>query len=49
MEQGSGWHAAIITGAIARGELQPGVILVEKAMSGTDFVAEAPVAISRLS
>jgi lysine 6-dehydrogenase len=41
MEQGTGWHAAILTHAIAAGKVTPGVIPVEKAMSGADFVAEA--------
>ena len=41
MEQGTGWHASILTAAIAAGELQPGVIPVEKAMSGSDFVTRA--------
>lgn len=41
MEQGTGWHASIITAAIAAGELRPGVIPVEKAMSGSDFVGRA--------
>jgi len=41
MEQGTGWHAAILTEAIAFGRVARGVIPVEEAMSGTDFVAEA--------
>jgi lysine 6-dehydrogenase len=41
MEQGTGWHAAILTAAIARGQVAKGVIPVEEAMSGRDFVAEA--------
>lgn len=41
MEQGTGWHAAILTEAIARGRVPKGVIPVERAMSGADFVAEA--------
>jgi lysine 6-dehydrogenase len=41
MEQGTGWHAAILTGAIARGEVPKGVIPVEKAMSGSAFVEQA--------
>jgi hypothetical protein len=40
MEQGTGWHAAILTHAIAEQRVPPGVIPVEKAMSGKDFVAE---------
>lgn len=41
MEQGTGWHAAILTAAIARGQVRKGVVPVELAMSGKDFVAEA--------
>lgn len=41
MEQGTGWHASILTAAIARGEVEKGVIPVEKAMSGTTFVEHA--------
>lgn len=41
MEQGTGWHAAILTSAITRGEVSKGVIPVEKAMSGSDFVRQA--------
>jgi len=41
MEQGTGWHAAIMTEAIARGEIPPGVVPVERAMTGTDFVRHA--------
>lgn len=41
MEQGTGWHGAILTGAIARGEVPKGVIPVENAMSGSAFVAQA--------
>jgi len=41
MEQGTGWHAAILTAAIARGRVPKGVVPVELAMSGSDFVAEA--------
>jgi lysine 6-dehydrogenase len=41
MEQGTGWHAAILTGAIARGEVERGVIPIENAMSGTTFVDHA--------
>lgn len=41
MEQGTGWHAAILTAAIARGQVRKGVVPVELAMSGHDFVAEA--------
>jgi lysine 6-dehydrogenase len=41
MEQGTGWHAAILTHAIAEGKVPAGVVPVEKAMSGADFVAQA--------
>jgi lysine 6-dehydrogenase len=41
MEQGTGWHAAIMTEAIVRGEVERGVIPVERAMSGTEFVRQA--------
>lgn len=41
MEQGTGWHAAILTIAIASGHITHGVIPLEKAMSGSDFVDEA--------
>ncbi|MEW6569506.1 MAG: saccharopine dehydrogenase C-terminal domain-containing protein [Chloroflexota bacterium] len=40
-EQGTGWHAAILTAAIAQGKVRKGVVPVELAMSGRDFVAEA--------
>lgn len=42
MEQGTGYHTAIIAAAIAQGSIQPGVIELEKAMSGAQFVEEAP-------
>jgi lysine 6-dehydrogenase len=41
MEQGTGWHAAILTEAIAFGWVAKGVIPVEAAMSGADFVEQA--------
>lgn len=41
MEQGTGWHAAILTEAIAAGKVTPGVVPVESAMSGQAFCAEA--------
>ena len=41
MEQGTGWHAAILTEAIAFGRVPRGVIPVEEAISGTDFVEQA--------
>jgi lysine 6-dehydrogenase len=41
MEQGTGWHAAILTAAIARGRVPKGVVPVELAMPGSEFVAEA--------
>ena len=40
MEQGTGWHAAILTHAIAEGKVPAGVVPVETAMSGSGFVAE---------
>ncbi|MCJ7511985.1 MAG: saccharopine dehydrogenase NADP-binding domain-containing protein [Anaerolineales bacterium] len=41
MEQGTGWHAAILLEAIVQGGVPRGVIPVEMAMSGADFVREA--------
>lgn len=41
MEQGTGWHAAILTEAAVMGKVEPGVIPLEEAMKGEDFVAEA--------
>lgn len=41
MEQATGWHAAIILEAIAFSQVRRGVIPVEEAMSGSDFVAQA--------
>ncbi len=41
MEQGTGWHAAILTHAIAEGKVPAGVVPVEKAMTGADFVSQA--------
>lgn len=41
MEQGTGWHAAILTEAIAFGRVARGVIPVEDAMSGAAFVEQA--------
>jgi lysine 6-dehydrogenase len=41
MEQGTGWHAAILTEAIAHRTTPPGVVPVEAAMTGEAFVAEA--------
>jgi lysine 6-dehydrogenase len=41
MEQGTGWHASIITHAIARGDVPVGAVPLEKAMEGTAFVEEA--------
>ncbi len=41
MEQGTGWHAAILTEAAVMGKIEPGVIPLEEAMTGEDFVAEA--------
>lgn len=41
MEQATGWHAAIMTEAIAAGKVPLGVIPVEEALTGTAFVEEA--------
>ncbi|HMK08212.1 MAG TPA: saccharopine dehydrogenase C-terminal domain-containing protein [Anaerolineales bacterium] len=41
MEQGTGWHAAILTEAIAFGGVPHGVIPVESAMTGTAFAEQA--------
>ena len=41
MEQGTGWHAAILTEAIAFGQVAHGVIPVEEAMPGAGFVERA--------
>ncbi len=41
MEQGTGWHAAILTEAAVMGKIEHGVIPLEEAMTGEDFVAEA--------
>lgn len=41
MEQGTGWHAAILTEAIAFGKVARGVIPVEEAMTGGEFVEQA--------
>jgi hypothetical protein len=48
MEQGTGWHAAILTHAIAEGKVPAGVVPVEKAMSWADFVAQAGSAVSEV-
>jgi lysine 6-dehydrogenase len=41
MEISTGWHAAIFTQAVARGEVAKGVIPIERAMTGQAFVREA--------
>lgn len=41
MEQGTGWHAAIQTHAIAAGSVPAGAIPLEKAMNGSGFGQEA--------
>lgn len=41
MEQATGWHAAIMTAAIAHGHVASGVVPVERAMSGQAFVERA--------
>jgi lysine 6-dehydrogenase len=40
MEQATGWHAAIMTEAIAHDHVPSGVVPVERAMSGTVFVEQ---------
>ncbi len=41
MEQATGWHAAIMTAAIAHGRVPRGVVPVERAMTGQAFVDQA--------
>lgn len=41
MEQGTGYHTAIIAATVAEGSIDSGVIEMEKAMTGSDFVTEA--------
>jgi lysine 6-dehydrogenase len=41
MEQATGWHAAIMTEAIAMGRVPQGAVPVERALTGAEFVAEA--------
>jgi lysine 6-dehydrogenase len=41
MEQGTGWHASILTEAIAFGQVAHGVVPVEAAMTGAAFVEQA--------
>ncbi len=41
MEQATGWHAAIMTTAIAHGRVASGVVPVERAMTGQVFVEHA--------
>lgn len=41
MEMGTGWHAAILTHAVASGTVPAGAIPLEKAMDGSTFVREA--------
>jgi hypothetical protein len=41
MEQGTGWHAAILLEAIVEGRTPRGVTPVELAMTGTEFVRQA--------
>ena len=40
MERLTGWHAAIMAGFIARGEVPAGVVPLEKAVPASRFVAE---------
>ncbi|MFQ5595301.1 MAG: saccharopine dehydrogenase family protein [Anaerolineae bacterium] len=41
MERCTGWHAAIVAGMIARGEVRAGVVPLELAVPGPAFVVEA--------
>jgi lysine 6-dehydrogenase len=41
MERCTGWHAAIMAEMIARGEVRPGVVPLELAVPGSNFVAQA--------
>ncbi|MDX1599885.1 MAG: saccharopine dehydrogenase C-terminal domain-containing protein [Anaerolineales bacterium] len=41
MEQATGWHAAIVTAAIAHGRVPVGVVPIERAMTGHAFVEQA--------
>lgn len=41
MEQATGWHASIMTAAIAHGHVPSGVVPVERAMTGAAFVEQA--------
>ncbi|MDF1499309.1 MAG: saccharopine dehydrogenase C-terminal domain-containing protein [Anaerolineales bacterium] len=41
MEMGTGWHAAILTHAVASGTVPAGAVPLEKAMGGSTFVREA--------
>jgi lysine 6-dehydrogenase len=41
MEQGTGYHTAIIAAAISLGDIDPGVIELENAMTSTEFVKQA--------
>ena len=41
MEQATGWHAAIMAEAVAKGRVPSGVIPVERAMGGSAFVEHA--------
>lgn len=42
MEKLTGWHAAIVLGLAARGEIPPGATPIERALSGERFLTEAP-------
>ncbi|MGA9531844.1 MAG: saccharopine dehydrogenase C-terminal domain-containing protein [Anaerolineales bacterium] len=41
MEQATGWHAAIMTEAMANGRVPSGVVPVERALGGSAFVEQA--------
>ncbi|MCX7750949.1 MAG: saccharopine dehydrogenase NADP-binding domain-containing protein [Candidatus Bipolaricaulota bacterium] len=42
MEKLTGWHAAIVLALAVRGEIPPGATPIERALSGTRFLALAP-------
>lgn len=43
MERLTGWHAAIVLELAVRGEIPPGAIPIERALSGERFLLEAPL------
>ncbi len=42
MEKLTGWHAAIVLALAVRGEIPPGATPIERALSGSQFLAVAP-------